>query len=216
MNTIDYWLWLIVRIKNSCHWAHYQKCTFTSVFYLYSSHITEQCRLLYCLPFTKTNCVVSIITLWSLLSRYHTREIGMAWRFFLYVWAMMAYMKYELCILIFQFTSVPTSSRAARRCVVSKWKCAQNVTVCCDGEDGNLWWNGQQQWGRTDSSPQPRVDDLLPTYFTSPRPSAWRLLPKTFAPTIPLSDFRLSKNRPWEAEGESEREPKYMQTPNIT
>lgn len=61
-----------------------------------------------------------------------------------------------------------------------------------------------------------RVDDLLPTYFTSPRPSAWRLLPKTFAPTIPLSDFRLIKNRPWEAEGESEREPKYVQTPNIT
>lgn len=115
----------------------------------------------------------------------------------------MAYIKYDLCIIISQFISVQTSSRAAHRCVVWKWKCAQNVSVCCDVEDGNLWWNGQQQWRCTDSSPKLWVDDLLPTYFTSPRPSACRLLPKTFAATIPLSDFGLSKNRLREAEGES-------------
>lgn len=91
-----------------------------------------------------------------------------------------------------------------------------NATSCdVEGETGT----SDEMVKSTESARIPRlswVDDLLQTYFTSPRPSAWRLLPKTFAATIPLSDSELRGEK---KETERDRGGKWesqQHTPNIT
>lgn len=88
----------------------------------------------------------------------------------------------------------------------SSFEVEQNILVCCE-----VKYAAKEMVNSTEGARIPClswVDDLLPTYFTSSRPSACRLLPKTFAATIPMSDSVLRRKRDWVV-GQTEKWERY-------